>query len=145
MCVIGKTVADDLFGGEQASIGQILRVNKMPFRVLGVLKEKGEGGFGQDQDNVIIAPFRSVQKRILGIDYAMTIMASAMSEESVVLMIGGNIPDKTRVVSVQIYDHVEAMEYAQGHWLSACMLVFSFTVLLTLYTFNPQTVRGREA
>ncbi|HQV38963.1 MAG TPA: ABC transporter permease [Flavobacteriales bacterium] len=83
VCVIGKTVADDLFGGEQASIGQILRVNKMPFRVLGVLKEKGEGGFGQDQDNVIIAPFRSVQKRILGIDYAMTIMASAMSEESV--------------------------------------------------------------
>ena len=71
--------------------------------------------------------------------------AHTVGEFGVVLMIGGNIPDKTRVVSVQIYDHVEAMEYAQGHWLSACMLVFSFTVLLTLYTFNPQTVRGREA
>ena len=51
----------------------------------------------------------------------------------VVLMIGGNIPDKTRVVSVAIYDHVEALEYAQAHWLSAGMLVFSFVVLLALY------------
>jgi len=76
---------------------------------------------------------------------AILAFAHTVGEFGVVLMIGGNIPDKTRVVSVQIYDHVEAMEYAQGHWLSACMLVFSFTVLLTLYTFNPQTVRGREA
>jgi molybdate transport system permease protein len=48
-------------------------------------------------------------------------------------MIGGNIPEKTRVVSVQIFDHVEAMEYSQAHWLSASMLVFSFLVLLALY------------
>jgi len=54
-----------------------------------------------------------------------------------VLMIGGNIPDKTRVVSVQIYDHVEAMDYAQAHWLAAGMVVFSFAVLLLLYTLNP--------
>ena len=49
-------------------------------------------------------------------------------------MIGGNIPDKTRVVSVQIYDHVEAMEYAQAHWLAGAMLAFSFAVLLALYS-----------
>ena len=49
-------------------------------------------------------------------------------------MIGGNIPEKTRVVSVQIYDHVEALEYAQAHWLAAAMLVFSFLVLLALYS-----------
>ena len=48
-------------------------------------------------------------------------------------MIGGNIPEKTRVLSVQIYDHVEAMEYAQAHWLAGGMLVFSFVVLLALY------------
>lgn len=60
-------------------------------------------------------------------------------------MIGGNIPDKTRVVSVQIYDHVDALEYAQAHWLAGCMLLFSFFILLTLYTFTPQTVKGREA
>ncbi len=60
-------------------------------------------------------------------------------------MIGGNIPDKTRVVSVQIYDHVDALEYAQAHWLAGCMLLFSFLILLTLYTFTPQTVKGREA
>ena len=60
--------------------------------------------------------------------------AHTVGEFGVVLMIGGNIPDKTRVVSVQIYDHVEALEYAQAHWLSAAMLVFSFVVLLALYS-----------
>jgi molybdate transport system permease protein len=68
--------------------------------------------------------------------------AHTVGEFGVVLMIGGNIPDKTRVVSVQIYDHVEAMEYAQAHWLSAGMVAFSFVVLLLLYTLNPT---GRRA
>jgi molybdate transport system permease protein len=67
--------------------------------------------------------------------------AHTVGEFGVVLMIGGNIPDKTRVVSVQIYDHVEALEYAQAHWLSAGMLVFSFLVLLALYIVNS---RGRQ-
>jgi len=68
--------------------------------------------------------------------------AHTVGEFGVVLMIGGNIPDRTRVVSVQIYDHVEALEYAQAHWLSAGMVVFSFVVLLLLYTLNPT---GRRA
>jgi molybdate transport system permease protein len=59
--------------------------------------------------------------------------AHTVGEFGVVLMIGGNIPDKTRVVSVQIFDHVEAMEYAQAHWLAGAMLVFSFVVLLLLH------------
>ncbi|MDO9008621.1 MAG: molybdate ABC transporter permease subunit [Thiobacillus sp.] len=63
--------------------------------------------------------------------------AHTVGEFGVVLMIGGNIPDKTRVVSVQIYDHVEALEYTQAHWLSAGMVAFSFGVLLVLYTLNP--------
>lgn len=63
--------------------------------------------------------------------------AHTVGEFGVVLMIGGNIPDKTRVVAVQIYDHVEAMEYSQAHWLSAGMVVFSFVLLLILYTLNP--------
>jgi molybdate transport system permease protein len=63
--------------------------------------------------------------------------AHTVGEFGVVLMMGGNIPDKTRVVSVQIYDHVEALEYAQAHWLAGGMLVFSFVALLLLYTFNP--------
>ncbi len=58
--------------------------------------------------------------------------AHTVGEFGVVLMIGGNIPDKTRVVSVQIYDHVEAMEYAQAHWLAGAMVVFAFLVLLAL-------------
>ncbi|MEO6973678.1 MAG: molybdate ABC transporter permease subunit [Rhodoferax sp.] len=63
--------------------------------------------------------------------------AHTVGEFGVVLMIGGNIPDKTRVVSVQIYDHVEALEFTQAHWLSAGMVLFSFAVLLALYTLNP--------
>ena len=62
--------------------------------------------------------------------------AHTVGEFGVVLMLGGNIPDKTRVVSVQIYDHVEALEYAQAHWLSAGMMAFSFAVLLLLYIVN---------
>jgi len=60
--------------------------------------------------------------------------AHTVGEFGVVLMIGGNIPGKTRVVSVQIFDHVEALEYAQAHWLAGGMVVFSFIILLLLYS-----------
>ncbi|OZI34530.1 molybdenum ABC transporter permease subunit [Bordetella genomosp. 10] len=60
--------------------------------------------------------------------------AHTVGEFGVVLMIGGNIPDKTRVVSVQIFDHVEALEYAQAHWLAGGMVVFSFLILMLLYS-----------
>lgn len=63
--------------------------------------------------------------------------AHTVGEFGVVLMIGGNIPNETRLISVQIYDHVEALEYAQAHWLSAGMVVFSLLVLVALYTLNP--------
>jgi molybdate transport system permease protein len=63
--------------------------------------------------------------------------AHTVGEFGIVLMIGGNIPGKTRVVSVQIYDHVEAMEYAEAHWLAGGMVAFAFLVLIALYTFNP--------
>jgi molybdate transport system permease protein len=63
--------------------------------------------------------------------------AHTVGEFGVVMMIGGNIPEQTRVVSVQIYGHVEALEYAQAHWLSGGMLVISFVALLLLYRFNP--------
>lgn len=60
--------------------------------------------------------------------------AHTVGEFGVVLMVGGNIPNKTRVVSVQIYNHVEALEYTEAHWLAGGLLLFSFTVLLVLYT-----------
>ncbi len=65
-----------------------------------------------------------------------------VGEFGVVLMIGGNIPGATRVVSVQIYDHVEALEYAEAHWLAGAMVIFSFLVLLALYAFNPNKSRA---
>lgn len=63
--------------------------------------------------------------------------AHTVGEFGVVLMIGGNIPGATRVVSVQIYDHVEALDYASAHALAGVLLAFSFLVLLALYTLNP--------
>jgi len=63
--------------------------------------------------------------------------AHTVGEFGVVLMIGGNIPGVTRVASVQIYDHVEAMEYGDAHRLAAVMLIFSFAVLLALYAWRP--------
>jgi molybdate transport system permease protein len=73
---------------------------------------------------------------------AILSFAHTVGEFGVVLMIGGNIPGKTRVVSTQIYGHVEAMEYAQAHWLAGGMLVFSFAVLLGLNLLNRKTTRG---
>jgi molybdate transport system permease protein len=66
-----------------------------------------------------------------------------IGEFGIVLMIGGNIPGQTRMLSVLIYDHVEALEYPQAHWLAGGMLAFSFIVLLALYAFYPQTLRRR--
>ena len=63
--------------------------------------------------------------------------AHTVGEFGIVLMIGGTIPEQTRVVSVQLYDHVEALQYTQAHWLAGGMVLFSFLVLLGLYTFNP--------
>lgn len=67
--------------------------------------------------------------------------AHTIGEFGVVLMMGGNIPGSTKVLSVAIYDHVEAMEYTQAHWLAAGMLAFSFLTLLTLYLVNDRVTR----
>lgn len=67
--------------------------------------------------------------------------AHTVGEFGVVLMVGGNIPGVTRVVSVQIFDHVEALEYADAHRLAAVMLVFAFVVLLTLQVYNARQAR----
>ena len=72
---------------------------------------------------------------------AVLSFAHTVGEFGVVLMIGGNIPEQTRVVSTQIYGHVEALEYTQAHWLSAGMVLFSFLVLLALARLNRRSTR----
>ena len=76
---------------------------------------------------------------------AVMSFAHTIGEFGVVLMIGGNIPGKTRVISVQIYDHVEALEFVQGHWLAGGLLLFSFLVLVVLYRFNPTNRKERQS
>ncbi|MDV7188324.1 ABC transporter permease [Lutibacter sp. TH_r2] len=80
VALIGQTVVDNVFPDGQDPVGQMIRFSNIPFKVIGVLEEKGENTFGQDQDDVVIAPYTTVQKRILAIDHLNTIMASAISE-----------------------------------------------------------------
>jgi putative ABC transport system permease protein len=72
---------ENIFGSEDP-VGKIIRFNKIPFKIIGVLGEKGENAFGQDQDDIIIAPYTTVQKRILAIPYIQNIYASAVDESS---------------------------------------------------------------
>ena len=81
VCIIGKTVVENLFKNGEDPIGKQIRFGKIPFKVIGVLEEKGENQMGQDQDDIILAPYTTVQKRILAVDFIHMIMASASSEE----------------------------------------------------------------
>jgi putative ABC transport system permease protein len=81
VCIIGRTVADTLFGKKVDPVGQTIRFANIPFRIIGLLKEKGQNTMGQDQDNMIVAPYSTVQRRILAITHIQTIFASAVSEE----------------------------------------------------------------
>ena len=80
VAVIGKTVQENLFPNENP-IGKMIRFKNIPFKVIGVLKEKGENTFGQDQDDIIVAPYTAVQKRILAQTFLQSIVASSVSED----------------------------------------------------------------
>jgi len=82
VCLLGQTVVDNIFEQGDDPVGKIIRYNKIPFKVIGVLSTKGENAFGQDQDDIVIAPYTTVQKRILAITYIQTIYASAVNEQS---------------------------------------------------------------
>ena len=81
VCVIGKTVADNLFTKGEDPVGRVIRFKSIPFRVVGVLKSKGYNTFGMDQDNLILAPYTTVMKRIMAITYLNNISVSALTEE----------------------------------------------------------------
>lgn len=81
VAVIGKTIVENLFPNGEDPIGKTIRFNSIPFKVIGVLAEKGNNTFGQDQDDIILAPYTAVQKRILATTYLQSIVASAKSED----------------------------------------------------------------
>jgi putative ABC transport system permease protein len=82
VCVLGKTVVDNLFP-DQDPVGEIIRINKLPFRVLGVLSPKGQTGFGHDQDDIIIVPYTTAQKKIMGRTRINSIIASAVDRTQI--------------------------------------------------------------
>lgn len=81
VCVIGKTIVDNLFSDGSDPIGQVIRFNQVPFRVIGVLKSKGYNSMGMDQDDIVIAPYTTVMKRLLAVTYLQGIYASALTED----------------------------------------------------------------
>jgi putative ABC transport system permease protein len=81
VCVIGKTVANELFPDNQDPVGKMVRFKSIPFRVIGVLKGKGYNSFGMDQDNLCITPYTTVMKRLTAQNYFSTINCSAITEE----------------------------------------------------------------
>lgn len=81
VCLVGQTIIEKLFEGNVDPIGQTVRFKGIPLKIIGVLAEKGENGMGQDQDDLIIAPYTTVQKRILAITHIQSIYSSAISEE----------------------------------------------------------------
>jgi putative ABC transport system permease protein len=81
VCVIGQTIADNLFK-ENDPVGQVIRIRKMPFKITGVLSVKGQSAQGSDQDDIIIAPYTTVQKKMTGQTYLSNIMISAISEDA---------------------------------------------------------------
>ena len=81
VCLIGKTVADNLFTNGEDPVGQVIRFNTIPFRVVGVLEAKGYNSFGMDQDDVVLAPYTTVMKRILAVTYLQGINCSAVTED----------------------------------------------------------------
>ena len=81
VCVIGKTIVDNLFPDGSDPIGKVIRCNQTPFRVIGVLKSKGYNSMGMDQDDVVLAPYSTVMKRLLAQTYLSGIFASALTED----------------------------------------------------------------
>ncbi len=81
VCVIGKTIVDNLFTNGENPVGKIIRFQKIPFRVIGVLESKGYNTMGMDQDDLILAPYTTVQKRLLAITHLQEIVCSALQEQ----------------------------------------------------------------
>ena len=81
VCVIGKTIADNLFPDGSDPVGRTIRFNQVPFRVVGVLQSKGYNSMGMDQDDIVLAPYTTVMKRLLAVTYLEGIFASALSED----------------------------------------------------------------
>lgn len=81
VCVIGKTIVDNLFPDGSDPVGKVIRCNQIPFRVIGVLKSKGYNSMGMDQDDVVLAPYSTVMKRLLAQTYLSGVFASALTED----------------------------------------------------------------
>jgi putative ABC transport system permease protein len=107
VAIIGETVVKNLFPNGDNPVGKTIRFNSIPFKIIGVLEAKGQNTFGQDQDDIVLAPYTTVQKRILAINYYHSIVASAVSESqaaTAVEQIREVIADNHKIAKGEEYD-----------------------------------------
>jgi len=133
VCLIGQTVIDNLFPGGENPIGKVIRFNKIPFQIIGILNPKGQNAFGQDQDDILIAPIGTVQKRISATIYYQNIYASAANEnvtDAAVTEVTNILRDSHRLRSDEDNDFTVRTQAELINTLSATSGLL--TVLLTV-------------
>ena len=137
VCIIGKTVADQLFGGNDP-VGQTLRIRDIPFKILGVLQTKGVNLFGQDQDDTVVVPYTSAMRRISGRDFLNAILIQADKAENMERMVqdvtavlqqrrGGREPDFTVRSQLELAEAATANARTMT-WLIVCVAAISLVV-----------------
>jgi len=128
VCLIGKTVVENIFPKGADPIGQTIRFKNIPMKIIGVLSEKGQNSFGQDQDDILIAPYTTVQRRFLAIDYITGIYASAISEDKTEEAITQltNVMRKQHKIAIPTDDDFRVMSQAE--------LVKTFTSISDILT-----------
>jgi putative ABC transport system permease protein len=129
VCVIGQTVADNLFKNGENPLGKVIRLGKIPVKVVGILESKGQNMMGMDQDDVVILPYTTVQKRMLAINYIHMISASAVSEDVSDLAVADIESVLRRTHKIQAGDEDDFEVFAQQQILD---MLSSVTDMLTI-------------
>ncbi|MDA3817489.1 MAG: ABC transporter permease [Prolixibacteraceae bacterium] len=129
VCVIGQTVVDNIFTKGENPLGKVIRLGRIPVKVVGVLKSKGTNMMGMDQDDIVIMPYTTVQKRMLAINYIHMISASAMSEDLSELAIADIESILRRTHKIDVEDEDDFDVFAQQQMLD---MLSSVTDMLTI-------------
>jgi putative ABC transport system permease protein len=130
VCLIGKTVVDNLFGVNVNPVGKVIRFKSIPLKIIGVLQSKGQSSFGQDQDDLLIAPYTTVQRRILAITWLQGIYMSAINEKSSETAINEVISTLRRKHKIKTGDEDDFQVRAQSELLSMFTSVSDILTIL---------------
>ena len=136
VCLLGQTVIDDLFGTGFDPIGLSIRIKNIPFLIIGTIEDKGESGMGQDQDNMILAPYTTVQRRLSAIDYINGIYASSITEEK-------GVEAKAQIEEILRRQHrIKEAETNDFEVMSQSELLSSVSTITDILTYLLSAIAG---